>query len=351
MRIVPLRASPDGRVLQRLVTPFIGPLTASDAGALPTLRRSPSAIEVGAWLGSPMAREAVVARGDFDYPGFESGLLSLVENKPHAESLRHASAYASWLDALSTWLGPSEGDRVEPRTPSPSDDRRRLRTALAAWTFLRHDALPFAHDAPHPEPPAPSPPLPPTHPVEVFVDPHPEAIAALLGAVRQLHFGCTALEALRDDALSFALAVEVDGILSLALEASVRESNSDPALADLEPDLAQIPARIAALEAWAGSAAEPVVIDVHLDATTGNVLEEATGAIEELFTRVRDPIARRFVLAVGASIPRWEFLSSGADRLDDAKWRARLEAGPAPERDPATEPDRIKENEFAPLIR
>jgi hypothetical protein len=351
MRIVPLRASADGRVLQRLVSPFVGPLRTNDAGALPTLRRSPSALEVGAWLGSPIAREAVVARGDFDYPGFETGFLSLVESKPQAEPLRHASAYASWLDALSTWLGPSEGDKVAPRAPSPSADRRRLRSALAAWTFLRHDALPFAHDAlqpePQPAPPlAPPPPLaslPSTHPVEVFVDPHPEAIAALLGAVRQLHFGCTALEALRDDALSFALAVEVDGILSLALEASVREWDSDPALADLEPDLAQIPARIAALEAWAGSAAEPVVVDVHFDATSGNVLEEGTGAIEELFTRVRDPVARRSVLAVGATIPRWEFLSDGANRLDDAAWKMRLQQGHAPERDMATEPERVEE--------
>jgi hypothetical protein len=345
MRILPLRAPPDGRVLQRLVTPFVGPLSATDAGTLRAQRRMPSALDVGAWLGSAVARDALVTRGDFGYGGFESALASLLELRPSGDSQRHASVYGSWLDSLSTWLRPSAVEQAEPRA-IPTDDRRRLRTALVAWTFLRHDALPFAHEAPHARP-SPTSPTPQRHAEKVWVDPHPEAIASLLGAVRQLHLGLAALDALREDSLSFAIAVEVEGILALALEASARQANGDAALAEIEPELAQIPSRIAALEGWAGSAADPVVIDVHLDATSGNVLEEGTGPLEEVFMRLRDPITRRPVLAVGATIPHWEFLASAASRLNDAAWRAELQEGRGPDREatqePAQDPDRVSE--------
>jgi hypothetical protein len=243
------------------------------------------------------------------------------------------------LESLAAWLRPSSAERTDLHSQGVTDDRRKLRTALVAWTFLRHDALAFAHEAPHGRPSLSKAPKPGGG--RVFVEPHPEAIASLLGTVRQLRFGLTALGVLREDALSSAVAAEVDSILALTLEASARATNDDTSLAELEPELTRIPSRIAALEAWAGSAATPVVIDVHLDATSGKVLEEGTGNLEEIFMHVRDPITRRSVLAVGATIPHWELLESAANRLNDAAWRARIQEGHAPDRDAASEPDRI----------
>jgi hypothetical protein len=337
MRVVPLRAPPDGRVLQRLVTPFIGALAEGVVASLQRERALPSALDVGAWLGSEVARSALVARGDFGYAGFESALASLTEERPTEESRRHASVYASLLSTLSLWIRPSLGSNPE----LLSDDRRKLRTALVAWTFLRHDALPFAHDAPQRRP-SPSPRAnPERRAVRVFIEPHPEAIASLLGTIRQLHVGLAALGALPEDALSSAVATEVEGILALALEAAAREANMDPRLAELDSELAEIPARLTAVEAWTGAAADPVVVDVHFDAVTGTVLEEATAPIEELFLRVRDPATHRSVLAVGATIPHAEFLASAASPLHDAEWRRRLREGHAPETDEAPEPDRV----------
>jgi hypothetical protein len=339
MRIVPLRASYDGRVMQRLVTPFLGPLMASDAGPLEAQRRMPSALDIGAWLGSTVARDALVTRGDFGYAGFESSLASLAERWRGGESPLHASVYGSWLESLATWLRPSSAERTDLHAQGATDDRRKLRTALVAWTFLRHDALAFAHEAPNGRPALSKAPKPSGG--RIFVELHPEAIASLLGTVRQLRFGLAALGVLREDTLSSAIATEVDNILALTLEASARETNDDASLAELEPELSRIPSRIATLEAWAGSAATPVVIDVHLDAASGKVLEEGTGTLEEIFMHVRDPITRRSILAVGATIPHWELVESAANRLNDAAWRARIQEGRAPDRDGASEPDRI----------
>jgi hypothetical protein len=289
MRLIPLRAPPDNRALDP---------------------KTPSALEVGAWLRTEWSQD-------------ELGL--------------HSSVYASLLEAMATWLRPSKGEVAPTATPHDAEGRRKLQTVLAAWTFLRHDALAFAHDVAHA-------PLPHTtdsnaHPARVFVEAHPEAIASLLGAVQQLHRGLHELGALDDGAPGTAVLVETEALLALALEGAVKSANEDPAAAGLEPQLAQIPARIAALEAVAHPAAAPVVIDVHVDMASGRVLEEATAPLEELFLWVHDPVTNRAVLVVGATIRHIELVQTGFSRLDDAAFRASIAAGKVPDRDAATEPE------------
>jgi hypothetical protein len=274
MRLVPLRAAPEGPALAH---------------------PPPSALEVGKWLRSSSS----------------------------ANEDRHGSVYGSLLEAMASWLRPSAAT-----SPSGSETKRRLGTALAAWTLLRHDALAFAHDVPT----GPAPAVAPARPVtsrltQVFVEPHPESIASLLGAVRQLRLGLLDLGGLEREGSSSIILGEVESILTLALEGAVRAANDDPELATLSPALAQIPPRIAALEAWAGPAASPVVIDVHVDEIAGRVLEEGTGPLEELFLRVRDPKTHQLVIALGAAIPRVEREERASHPLNDATWRRRIEEG------------------------
>jgi hypothetical protein len=96
-----------------------------------------------------------------------------------------------------------------------------------------------------------------------------------------------------------------------------------------------------ALERFAGSAAEPVVIDVHLDIRSALVVEEGTGSLDELFVRVEDPIAQRQVLAVGASIPHFEFMQQAGERLSDAAWRVKSRGEGRPNRDAFTAEDLV----------
>jgi hypothetical protein len=341
MRLVPLRAPADGRALQALTYPFVGALPAADAGApgLPAMRKTPSALDVAAWLGSPAAKAALTARGDGGYARFEPTLARLAAERSADERSLHASVYASLLEAMATWLRPSSADATRPVPPGDAEGRRSLQTALAAWTLLRHDALPFAHDGARILPPRAA--TVSAHAARVFIEPHPEAIASLLGALRQLHRGLHELGALGDDAPSIAVLTEAESLLSLALDAAARTANGDPTVAELEPALAEIPGRIVALEAVTRPAAEPQVIDVHVDVGSGRILEEGTGPLEELFLWADDPVAHRSLLVVGAAIPHVELVESGGARLGDAAWRALIAAGGLPARDALYEPETV----------
>jgi hypothetical protein len=303
----------------------------------------PSALDVGAWLGSEVARGALAQRGDLGYERFDAVLADLAAHRAPDETARHGSVHRSLLESIATWLRPSAADVADP-PPSNAEARRRLRTALSAWTLLRHAALPFAHDVPRAPPRLSDPRARPGGPggvlpssERVFIEPHPEAIANLYGALEQLHRGLRQLGVVPDDSPGAAVLSEAESLLALAVEAAVRGANGDPSLAALEAELADIPARIAALEAAMEPAALPVVVDVHVDLATGRVLEEGTAPIEELFVLVRDPLTHRTALCVGASIPHVEVVESGT-RLDDASWRARAAAGRMPDPDVLYEP-------------
>jgi Protein of unknown function (DUF3160) len=278
MRLVPLRAPPDVLALQQTV--------AKDG-------RMHSGDDIATWLGSLTPKDE-----------------------------KHASVYVSLLGAMASIL----------RTPSDkpahaaNEREQEVRAALVAWTFLRHDALAFAHDAPTGPAPLPAAkvvaPFPRGHIAPVYVPARPEAIGSLLGAVRQLRAGLFDLRAIEPDGSSSVILAEVESILSLLFAACQLEPSDELGVA-----LAEVPARIAALEAWAGPAANPVVIDVHVDRASGRVLEEGTGPLDELFTLVRDPGTHRLVLAVGAAIPRVEREESVGRRWNDASWRSKIDEG------------------------
>jgi hypothetical protein len=274
MRLVPFRISPEGRMFERL-------------------GRMPSSRDVTTWLGS-------------------------LRDGPD----NHGSFYASLMEAIASSLRSTDDT-----TRTPGGERRKEEAALGAWTLARHDALAFAHERP-PEGlgGVVSVPLPPPtgRARLVSVEPSPDAVAKLVGAVRQLRVGLTDLGALEPGSPASTVLAEVEGVLIVALEGSAHGARGESAA---RPALLELPDRIARIEAWLGPAANPVVIDVHSDVTKRNILEEGTGPLEELFTRVRDPASHRLILAVGASIPHVEREEGEGRRLDDATWRSWIEQG------------------------
>jgi len=275
MRLVPLRAAPDGR-----------PLAHAKAGAR----------DVGTWFG-------------------------VLGAEPH-----HDSVYGSFLAAMASVVHGGDAPGAPGTGEVSRQARRNVRALLGAWTFLRHDALAFAHDAPSgPAPPPAADAAPEGH---VVVEPRPEAIANLLGAVRQLRVGLLDLGGLDGGGPSAAVLAELESLLTLALEGSLGGSPAgEPEALALAPRLARFPSRIAALEAWLGPAAAPVVVDVRVELASGRVLEEGTGPLEELFLRVRDPRGHLTVIAVGASVPHMELEESAAHPSGDVAWRARIGEG------------------------
>jgi len=154
--------------------------------------------------------------------------------------------------------------------------------------------------------------------------------------VRQTTRGLWAIGELPADAPSRALLAQIDALLTTALAAALREANDEAWGASEKAAFAEVPARLSALDAaLAASKAGDVAFaaDVHTDATGARVLEEATGDLDDVYMLMREPKSGRLVLAVGVSLPHYEFPQPAASRLSDDAWRARLHAASPPDRD------------------
>jgi len=328
-RLLGPRDTPDGEVLQALTSPLVG--------GPGVVRALPSSLDVAAWLGSGEARAVLHESGSDSYEGYQDTLDRFRLARPEDTSLwsaaRHRTPYLSMIDAIETWLLPSEGDAVQPGASTPEWRKRKAEVALAAWTELRHDATSLTRIAlsglrvplrTAEETRAP-----------VFVEPHPEAIAKLLGVVRQTARALVAEGALGNDSDALHVIEEVDDLLWSALGAAVYETADDALPASLVSKLTAFPTRLRALETAvgdSGAAEVPISVAVHVDSASGSALEEATGRIEEAWMVLREPGQQRLWLAIGASIPHHELVRPAALRLSDGVWRGRLqtEGDPAP---------------------
>jgi hypothetical protein len=347
-RLLGPRGTPDGELLQSLTAPLVGPriLFESSASvgkaqsvepgpASGTARTFPSSLDVAAWLGSSEARAALHESGADAYEGFQETLDRLRLARPEDTSPwsagRHRTPYLSMIDAIETWLLPSEGDRVQPGASTPEWRKRKADVALAAWTELRHDATALTR-IPLPDASLPSRPAGEVA-APVFVEPHPEAIAKLLGFVRQTARALGSEGALRAGSEALQVFDEVDDLLWAALGAAVYESADEALPPPLAATLAALPARVQALEAAvvdSGAADVPLAVAVHVDVPSEFALEEATGRIEEAWMVMREPATHRLLLALGASIPHYELVQPAAHRLSDSAWRARLQTDGEP---------------------
>ena len=351
-RLLGPRSTPDGELLQSLTFPLVGPRTAVESSnpvgatnhAEPPLRFGagralPSSLDVASWLGSEEARAALHESGGDAYGGYQDTLDRLKLARPEDASLwsagRHRTPYLSMIDAIETWLLPSGGDSVQPGAFTAEWRKRKAEVALATWTELRHDATALTRV------PLAGPHLPPSVPgdvsVPVFVEPHPEAIAKLLGCVRQTARALVGEGALNSDSGALQVLDEVDDLLWAALGAAVHETADDGLPPPLAATLAAFPARVHALEvaiADSGAAEVPLAVAVHVDTASELALEEVTGRIEEAWMVMRQPGTNRLWLALGASIPHYELVQPAPQRLSDSAWRARLqtEGDPAPSR-------------------
>jgi uncharacterized protein DUF3160 len=339
-RLLGPRATPDGELLQSLTFPLVGPKTSvepSSAGGAGAVRALPSALDVAAWLGSQEARAALHASGGDAYGGYQDALdrsrLARPEDTSPWAAGRHRTPYLSMIDAIETWLLPSEGDSVQPAALTAEWRKRKARVALAAWTELRHDATALTRV------PLDAYRLPARAPgdvsVPVFVEPHPEAIAKILGFVRQTARALVGEGALKSDSEVLQVFGAVDDLLWAALGAAVHETADDSLPPSLAATLAAFPAGVQALEAAvgdSGAAEVPLAVTVHVDMASELALEETIGRIEEVWLVMREPRTHRLWVALGAAIPHYELVLPAAQRSSDGAWRARLqtEGDPAP---------------------
>jgi hypothetical protein len=356
VRILAPRGDADAELLQSLVFPRIGKLgrtgDPAPSSARDGVRALPRALDVGAWFGSPEARALLHASGDDAYERFDATLDDLIGRRP-AEGASHDSVYASSLDALAIYVRPSAADAAQPGAASPAWHTHRLESALAGWATLRHDAFAFARFplATTPAPSAPTARPPATLPA--FVEPHPEAIGALLSLVRQTARGLRALRHVSEGSPASPVLDQAERLLADAFAIALREADDLPLAADEREAILTFPARLASLEDGlvASHAADAsLAVDVHTDLPSARVLVEACGDLDEIFVAFREPQTGRIVLAAGAAASHYEVTEPARDRPTDTIWRARLHGSSpparaeytraflAPEPDPDTEP-------------
>jgi len=298
-----------------------------DPAALDKARRS-AAVQLGGMEILPLRRSPDVGPWEHDMapdhgltqpPSPLSRWISSLSADPSSAG-RHASFYASALDVLSTFQAPSWADTAYFPVPEAPWVARKESAVLAAWTLLRHDTVPFARVRLRKDP------LPISQAcvrpdLFIVVEPHPEALAALLGLTRQVSAGLAALGALGDG--ERALLVELEAILKVALTAALEEASGS---LHVEGSLATVPQRLAAIEALIVPSAGPFLAAVLRDPKSARVLTVGTTGWSSLYAIVPDPRTHRPVLSVGAALAIAERWVPEGDDATDSAWGANLQS-------------------------
>jgi hypothetical protein len=296
---------------------LLSPSAPQDARALAratTPTTLPQALAVGVALGSSEAKELLEEQKD--KPRADDVVSTLAGPGPEQ---RHASLYASGLDAIATYVAPSSFDANRPWRETSAHRRRKLEVALAAWATLRHAVTPFARASPRAVIDEPDVAF---EDVAASIEPHPEAIARLVSLLRQARRGLVA-NGLRETGAGTQLLERVEAFLSDALRVTAAQASGalPPPLARA---LATMPSRLSSIERRLGPAAAPLVVVTAADLSTLRVLEDGTAPARELWLAV--DVAGAPTAYVGARIPFVEKISTL--RSTDASWAKLLEGDP-----------------------
>lgn len=335
VRVLGSGAPLDSEVLQSLVFPMLGKTSRDPAPAIARkgYRVFPTAIDLGAWLGSNEARDVLKAIGADSFEGFDLAFEKVTRRRPQENSAAlHRSVHMSLLDAIGTYLSPS---LAEPEAFKSEEWRtRKLETALSAWTLLRHLHRPFER-TPFPAMPqddgAATDSATPT-----FIETHPEAIARLAATLKQAERGVAALGHIDPKSPAIAMLKEAESIMFVAYRAATRLANGEALSPEERSDVDKLDERIHRFEVHCGKATidSRVVVAVHRELGTNSTLFEATGALETIVVAVRDPASAKTVLARGAHLPHYEFTTGAARAPTDTSFRDQLATGKTPKRDP-----------------
>lgn len=323
-RLLGSSAPPDTVALSKLVSPHVGshfgttaPSTLHDKA-----RTLPTALDLAAAVGSIDAREILHETGDDAYERFESVLDALAaKSLPPDPAGRHRTVYLSLLDAFASYLKPSAEDVAQPASAAVPWRRRKVATVLAAWARLRHATLPFSGARAHE---VIDDTAEPREGTVAFIEPHPEALARLLGATRQLRRGLAALSVLAPSGPTDTLLARLETLLLDAFDISLREAGGSPLGAKDAKTLDEMPLAIANIEKRLGQpAATPTIAVVHGDVVGKRFLEVGTDFVEEAVFALHVPGTPTPVAFVGVHVPFVERAQSL--RTTDAVFRGQLE--------------------------
>jgi len=344
-RLMGRRFMVDSYAMGRLVFPTVGNLTGGLGGKAPftsvpmqggVLRGFPRGLDVMALLGSSRARELLTELGDDAYGTAEEGATLLKYSvafdqlKAEFGALSDAdwnrNAYWSWLHALKPLIAKFGAGYPTFMTTQAWRDKS-LTTALASWAQLRHDTILYAKQSSTKPWGVPQPPKP----VEGYVEPVPEFYARMLALTQMTRKGLADMKVADGPGIKRLEALEQ--MLARLLDISIKELANK----ELTPDDYKYIRNFAGtlrditVKDGGGRGYTPhrttMIADVHTDSNSKQVLEEATGHVDQIVVCYRQPDGR-LVLGVGPALSYYEFKQPMSNRLTDEAWRKMLRTKP-----------------------
>jgi len=340
-RLMGQRFIPDSYLFSNLVSPYVGMYSGKNCNKTFTCemtdggpaRAFPRGLDTMAILGSSRAKELLVELGDTEYGGEdEKGQKITYEtqfNKLKEEFDKFTVAdwqknlYWSWLYSLKALLKEfGNGYPTFMQTKAWQD--KELTTALSSWTELRHDTILYAKQS-YTMDLATA--LPNEKPVVGYIEPVPEFYNRLLALTKMTDKGLDEMNVL-DKSAKYRLE-NLEEILKKLIELSEKELKNEELKKEdynfiknfgeeLNGVIADVPDK---------SKKTTIIVDVHTDQNTKQVLEEGVGYVKLMVVAYKVPDGR-ILIGAGPVMTYFEFKQPMKDRLTDEKWRDLLDSNP-----------------------
>ena len=306
LRFMGQRFIPDSYMFQQLVFPQVG------SWANPRL--FPKSLDVPAVLGSEVAEE-ILNETESQYLNYTVQINNLRDEFQTLSTMNWTSnLYWSWLYTLNTTL-----ETVNPGYPTfmttDAWSYEKLQTFAGSWTELRHDTILYAKQSYTPAyGPSPTPRY-----NTVYVEPYPQTYFRLANLLNMTLNGLNGYQLLSED-IEESLS-RFRGILSLFSDASILELEGKDLPQDTQIAIREAAKEFAAILSVATEKTQTatIVADVHTDANTKNVLEEALGKFNILIVVYSDSEGKLYASA-GPTYNYFEFKQPMSQRLTDEEW-------------------------------
>ena len=320
----------DSYIFQQLVYDRVGaylgtgePFTSVES-PVGLIRGFPRALDVATAFGSERALEIMRSEGDTEYEGYEEQVGTLRQELSHLVPEQWTqNLYWSWLNSLRPLLDETEATYPAFMRGSTWADKD-LQTFLGSWTELRHDTVLYAKQSMTIQATS----LRPERSASGgYVEPRPEVYDRLAALSRNMRDGLRSANVLN---------TEIDnklGRLAELLESlsaiSVKELSGDPPSAEdasliggFGRALERLTTFSSTMEGNLSAEADErmaIVVEVHTDPNSAQVLEEAVGDAFRVYVLV--PKGAETVAMVGGVFSYYEFKRPMGDRLTDESWQ------------------------------
>jgi hypothetical protein len=298
-RLLPLRYSPEAAAFQHLVYDSVGVYQEDCPDCPPPfslavidgkkVKGFPSAYELMALLGSRLARECLEQGRDTHYQGYTAAWQAAARELDRAEGLKAAE-----LQLLQTGFSDA---------PKDIDPARRLTTLLGFWTWQRYLSVLYSKQS---------------YTVSgKSLNVPKERSGAWLEPAQGLYLALArVVEGHRAHALQ-PVWERFAGVLDRLAAISGHEVQGMPLSADEVAYLNELDRTLLELTR---ASDRPIVVDVHTNPASSEVLEQAVGYAEVTEKALPDGQKAR-----GALFTHYEFKQPLTERLTDEAWRKRLE--------------------------